>query len=272
MGTFTSPRVSYGLQIVGTPTKPNSTNDISVGVGLTSEALVGNYKGYSARILMGAGTSATVDLTTNTWSSLTAGTKQVETATAAGTITASGNATVIVTGARITGSPVTVSVAVVNGDTAATWAAKVRTALAANTTIAALYDVGGSTTAITLTDKNAIYANDATLNISLDNGTCTGITPATTSANTTSGVAGAVLDANSGDSKDFEGVTLGTIAVQGVMVKSVTGDIYVFDSSTLFSSAMETSAFTLLKSSAISDLTINATTTSTVEITVLGTY
>jgi hypothetical protein len=272
MGTFTSPRVSYGLQIVGTPTKPNSTNDISVGVGLTSEALVGNYKGYSARILMGVGTNATVDLTTNTWSSLTAGTKQVETATAAGTITASGNATVIVTGARITGSPVTVSVAVVNGDTAATWAAKVRTALAANTAIAALYDVGGSTTAITLTDKNAIYANDATLNISLANGTCTGITPATTSANTTSGVAGAVLDANSGDSKDFEGVTLGTILPKSVLIKSVTGDVQIFDSFSIFGALILSGEFALFKASSIADLSISSATTSTVEITVLGTF
>jgi hypothetical protein len=116
---------------------------------------------------------------------------QVETATAAGTITGSGNATVIVTAAGMTGSPKTISVAVVNGDTAATWAGKVRTALAADSAVAALFTVGGSTTAITLTRTSpAGVANDSTLNISLDNGTCTGITTAGTSTNTTAGVAG----------------------------------------------------------------------------------
>jgi hypothetical protein len=271
MGTFSSPRISYGLQVVGTPTKPNSANDISVGVGLTTESLVGTYKGYSARILMGAGTSATVDLATNTWTSLTAGTKQVETATAAGTITASGNATVIVTGARITSSPITLSVAVLNGDTASAWAAKVRTALAANTAIAALYDVGGSTTAITLTDKYAIYANDGTLNISLDNGTCTGITTAGTSANTTSGVAGAVLDANSGDSKDFEGIALGTITVESILIKSVTGQINAYNSAGTFGNDMDSGDLMLTKGQTISDLVLTAATTATIELTVIGT-
>lgn len=119
------------------------------------------------------------------------GTPQVETATAAGTITGDGDAAVVVTGAGITGSPVTVNVPVLNGDTAAVWAGKVRTALAANAAITALYTVGGSTTAISLT-KIVAAANDATLNISLDNGTCTGITTAATSANTTPGVAPAI--------------------------------------------------------------------------------
>jgi len=116
---------------------------------------------------------------------------QVETATAAGSISGSGNATVIVTAAGMTGSPKTISVAVTNGDSAATWAGKVRTALAADADVTALFTVGGSTTAITLTRTTpAGVANDATLNISLDNGTCTGITTAGTSANTTAGVAG----------------------------------------------------------------------------------
>jgi hypothetical protein len=119
---------------------------------------------------------------------------QVETATAAGTITGTGNATVVVTGTALSGSPVTVSVAVSNTDTAATWAGLVRTALAANAAIAAAYNVGGSTTAITLTAKERA-ANDSTLNISLDNGTCTGITTAATSANTTAGIAPSAKDA-----------------------------------------------------------------------------
>lgn len=120
------------------------------------------------------------------------GTPQVETATAAGTITASGNAQVVVTAAGVTGSPITLNVAVLENDTAAQWAEKVRTALAANAAITAKYAVGGSTTAITLTSLKA-QANDATLNIALADGTSTGVTTAASSANTTAGVAAGIL-------------------------------------------------------------------------------
>jgi hypothetical protein len=108
--------------------------------------------------------------------------------TTAGSVT-SLTATVDVTAAGVTGSPVRLTVSVANGDTAATWAGKVRLAIAANAAISALYTTGGSGAAITLTAKTAA-ANDATLNISLDNGSCSGITTASTSADTTAGVAG----------------------------------------------------------------------------------
>lgn len=116
------------------------------------------------------------------------GVAQVETATAAGTVTGSGNATVIVTAAGMSGSPITLSVAVLNGDAPATWAQKVRDAMLADSRITALFVVSGSGASITLT-RTAKAANDSTLNISLANGTSTGITTAATSANTTAGVA-----------------------------------------------------------------------------------
>ncbi len=112
---------------------------------------------------------------------------QVETATAVGTITGTGNATATVTGYNLTGSPIAVSAAVTSGDTAATWAGKVRTALAGNAAITALYAVGGASATITLTALTG-QLNDPTLNIALANGTSTGITAAPTSANTTAGV------------------------------------------------------------------------------------
>jgi hypothetical protein len=111
--------------------------------------------------------------------------KQVETATAVGTISQTGNATVVITAAGATLA--TVSVAVTNGNVAATWAGKVRTALNATAAITALYTVGGSSATISLTRIIATL-NDPTLNISLDNGTCLGITTAATSANTTPGL------------------------------------------------------------------------------------
>jgi len=113
---------------------------------------------------------------------------QIETATAAGNVTGTGNATVVVTANQMPGSPRTVSVAVTSGDTAATWAGKVRTALAADATVNAFFAVSGSSTTIVLTALTAA-ANDPSMNISLANGTSTGITAAPTSANTQAGVA-----------------------------------------------------------------------------------
>ena len=119
------------------------------------------------------------------------GTCQVETATVVGTIGAAGqgNAAVVVTAAGMTGSPVTLAVAVANNDTAAQVAGKIKTAMGLDAGIAAFFTIGGSDAAITLTRK-AATANDATMNVSIDNGTCTGLTAAPTSENTTAGVVG----------------------------------------------------------------------------------
>lgn len=115
------------------------------------------------------------------------GTQQVETATAAGTVTGTGNAKVTITSALIPGSPRVVLVAVTNGDTASVWAGKVRTALSNDPEVSDAYIVGGTTTAIVLTARHTAL-NDTSLNIALDNDTSTGITPAASSANTTAGV------------------------------------------------------------------------------------
>lgn len=116
------------------------------------------------------------------------GTRQVETATAAGSATGDGTVNVTVTASGLTGSPILVPVAVLNGDTASDWAAKVRTALRANSVIRSMFEVTGSGTSIILT-KWAKEANDGTLNIAIAaNGT--GVTDAASSANTTAGVAG----------------------------------------------------------------------------------
>lgn len=117
--------------------------------------------------------------------------QQVETATVVGTIGAggAGNATVILTAANMVNSPKTLSVAVANNDTASQVATKIRTALNADADVINFFTIGGSNAVITLTTKTA-RANDTTLNMSIDNGTCSGLTSAPTSANTTAGVAG----------------------------------------------------------------------------------
>jgi len=214
--------LSYGLRSTATPSSTNVFNSVEIGVAQTQERFTTADVIYSLRVVM-AGSASTLSIAQSTGvctaTAFVAGTAQVETATAAGTVTATGNASVTVTSAGMTGSPLTISVAVTNGDTASVWAGKVRTALQANATIAARFSVFGSTTAISLQTTPAavggvaIYsANDATLNIALANGTSTGITAAPTSANTTAGVATSGVVLFDGDGKDFEGTALPTVS------------------------------------------------------------
>ncbi len=115
--------------------------------------------------------------------------KQKETATLVGTIVDAGDATITVTAAGMTNSPKAIPVAVAALDDAAAIAGKVRTALAADVDVAAFFTVGGATDQVILEALTAA-ADDATLNIASDNGTCTGLTAQPTSADTTAGVAG----------------------------------------------------------------------------------
>jgi hypothetical protein len=120
--------------------------------------------------------------------SITGATKQVNTATVAGTITTAGNATVTVTAAGMTGSPKAFSIPTALGDTPVITAFRIRLALAADTAITSLFSVGGSGADIVLT-RLIPATNDATLNIAIANGTCVGLTAAPTSINTTPGQA-----------------------------------------------------------------------------------
>lgn len=193
-----------------TPTSTNVQNDVAIGHPLEVLQFLDAASVYSVRFIITEGSTANLNMLTNDTTgsdAWVAGVAQVETATAAGTITLTGNATVTVTAAGMTGSPKAISVAVLSGDTAAVWAGKVRTALAADVAVSELFTVGGVTTAISLTRKPTATisgvpfyaANDATINIALDNGTCTGITTATTSANTTAGVATSGVFIRDGD-------------------------------------------------------------------------
>ncbi len=107
--------------------------------------------------------------------------------TTAGVASGAGNATVIVTAAGMVGTPKTVSVAVADSDTATLVAGKIRTALAADADVGAFFTVSGSGANVVLTSVAYTASNDATMNISIDNGTCTGLTAAPTSTNTTAG-------------------------------------------------------------------------------------
>ena len=112
--------------------------------------------------------------------------KQIETATVVGTITLTGNATVTVTALGMANTPKAISVAVTLGDSASVVGGLIRTALAFDTDVAALFLVSGTGANVVLT-KHVAVANDDTLNIAIANGTCTGLTAAPTSTNTLAG-------------------------------------------------------------------------------------
>jgi hypothetical protein len=178
-------------------------------------------------ICWGSGADATLDVSAGTLSTTTAevrGTQQVETATAAGTITASGTADVTVTASGMTGSPKTLTPTVAINDTASDWAAKVRTALNADSDVTAMFTVGGSSTSITLTRKEDAdgfrSANDGTLNIALENGTCTGITEDTASDNTTPGVVSSGTQLTESTGEDFEGGAIALTSVRAILVEN----------------------------------------------------
>lgn len=117
------------------------------------------------------------------------GANQEETATAVGTVSGAGDASVTVTAAGLAGSPIVLNVAVANSDTPSQWAEKVRTALRKHLVISQFFEVVGSGASIGLRAR-VRAANDGTMNIALATGTATGITAAPTSANTVAGVAG----------------------------------------------------------------------------------
>ncbi len=133
-----------------------------------------------------------VDSDTNNYVFNNAGQAQVETALALGNAAADGQVVVTITSADLPGSPLAIPVAILTGDTAITWAGKVRTALGANLAVSALFTVGGTNDSVVLTrrtDANGRFvANDPTLNIAFSNGSPDpGITANPTSADTTAG-------------------------------------------------------------------------------------
>lgn len=258
---------TYGLRATATPQGTNVKNDVQIGNGTTIVSLSSATQIYSLKGWVASGSTLTLEMATGiaTFTNVD-GVAQVETATAVGTITAAGNASVTVTSANVTGSPKTISVPVLNGDTAAQWADKVRIAIAADAAISTMFDVSGATTAIVLTakptatqeldgySKDFYLANDATLNIALANGTCTGITTAATSTNTTAGVitsGGFVVD---GDGKDFEGYSLASGNLLAFEIVA-SGTASFYETGT-FNSSIKNGATVTINQDGVDDLTI----------------
>jgi hypothetical protein len=282
----------YGLRALVTPTNTLATNDIQVGIGNTALNISGSDQVYACRAVFAAGSIFNFDVNTGTTSLATtfvAGTAQVETATAVGTITATtANIGVVVTAAALTGSPKTVTVAVVKDDTAETWAGKVRTALNADADVISVFSVGptsGTTANITLTRKptQTLYAgtvevpiypaNDSTLNIALNAG-ASGATTAGTSTNTTSGVLTSGVKVYDADGKNIEGDNIETIdTVQGIHIQVESGKVTMSENTGEYSNRILTGTFMEMAASGISTLntiSLSATLPANVTVTVVG--
>jgi hypothetical protein len=155
------------------------------------------------------------------------GTLQVETATVIGTVTQSGNATVVFTSALVPNGAITLSVPVLDTDTATIVAGKICGVFRANQYIAdpftGAYTVTSAGAVITLTAVE-YGGNDSTLNISIDNGTCTGLTTAGTSTNTTAGVAVTISTTNEYKTFACDGKSWAVIDASGAnVVETLTG-------------------------------------------------
>ena len=269
---ITGARANASLSATAGVTSTGVTGSVEIGAGNNFITLTDITSAYSVSALVASG-NFVIDLTDNDTTGSTvfvAGTQQVETATAAGTVTLAGNATITVTAAGMTGSPKAISVAVALSDTPTLWAAKVRTALAADTAVSGLFTVSGATTAIVLTRKETSlglrFANDSTLNIAIANGTSTGITAAPTSTNTTAGVVSSGASVTDGDGKDFEGVAIVPLTgLKGLSFKCTdgsftytstngrdgvisSGDTHLFVSNTISGSYLDVFTFTATSS------------------------
>jgi phage tail sheath gpL-like len=113
---------------------------------------------------------------------------QQETATVTGTVTGAGDVDVIVTAVGMGNSPKTISVAVLEDDTAAVVAGKIRADLQADVDVSAFFAVSGEANKVVLTALVAAET-DGTMNIDIDlaGSTATGIDDAPTSALTVGG-------------------------------------------------------------------------------------
>jgi hypothetical protein len=112
--------------------------------------------------------------------------RQVEVMTVSTPSSAGANITVTATATGLTGSPLALSVAVLNGDTVTQVAAKIKAAMDANANITAFSEVAANGDKIYWIKKSAA-ANDVTMNLAI---TAAGGTGVTSPANSTNAVAG----------------------------------------------------------------------------------
>jgi len=194
--------------------------------GIGSAARFNNPTGV---VYDGTGYLAVADTYNNTLRAVSTARRVISTR-ATGTIVTAGTAKVVLTDPGLPGGSLSLDVAVAAGDNSAAWATKVTSVLNANTTVTARYSASNDLDYIYLT--YAVSVDDSQpVNISLDNGTSVGITPAPTS--TASDPAGTVstFAGSAGISGAYDGP--GEYALfnlpYGLALDSTTGSIFIAD-------------------------------------------
>jgi hypothetical protein len=240
--TLSSAQGRYGLTATVRSTGTGVSGSPSIGFAPVPISFPDATTVYVARcIIARAGDQAVIALSENNTESSdawVAGTAQQETATiiAAGGCTENGTMTLVLTAAGLAGSPRNIAVPLTTTahTTAALIAAAARTALSADVAVAALFTIGGTAANILLIRRaTATYtipggtlplfpADDATLNLAIPSGL--GVTAASTSTDTTAGVATSGAYWIDGDGNDFEGEAIPTLTdLYGLLIKSNSG-------------------------------------------------
>lgn len=236
---LTGTEVRVGMTAAANVSSVNTTGSVTIGTPVAALVYTdAPTVAYSLRMDIASGETLTLDMATGAVTGTDPGVLQVETATviAAAGATTAGDATVIVTAANLVGSPLTISVPLLLTDnTTSLVATKIRAGLVAAAGIGDIFTIGGTGANITLTAKVAI-ADDSTLNISIANGTCAGITAAPTSTNTTEGILKTQAYRISGavwDQTDFEGEPLPSMTkAHCVNVKRISNGVGILGIST----------------------------------------
>ena len=239
--TLTNPRATFGLNARTTPTKSGTSGTVQIGASNETVTLTNTKQVSFDAIIVGSGSDLVIDISDldNTGSTVwAAGTLQVETATvvAASGATGNGNVTVTVTATGMTGSPKAISVALTTAHTSAPpIATAIAAGLNADTAYAALFTATSSGANVITTRKvtNTYTLNgtsvpirpaNITLNVAIAG--VLGITAATTSADTTAGVATSGAYVPDLDGNDFEGEASGGLAtVDAVYIKNASTSV-----------------------------------------------
>ena len=282
--TLTAARANAGLSATATATSTGVTGSVEIGTFNNFVTLTDCDVAYALRARIVSGSNLVLVVATNTTSAsdaYTSGTAQVETATvtAASGATSSGNLTVTVTAAGMTGSPKAILVPLTTAvhTTATLIATAIKDALNADTAYAALFTATSSTNTV-ITTRNAstlgfFPANDSTLNIAIAAGL--GVSAAATSTNTTAGVASSGANISDGDAKDFEGITIPTIVtLKGFWARCASGAVTMTSSNE--DAKLRAGEYRVATndtnnlSDLLTTLTFNATSDSDIYITVVG--
>jgi len=279
-------RATVGLQAKATPTSTNVTGQIQIGANNEVIPFLASDVAYTIQAFF-AGSADVLSLNRYTGSTTgstawVAGSQQIETAVASGTVSNTGSLSVTITASGLSGSPKSVSVPVLTGDLSNVVAEKIRSALNTDSAISAMFVVAGSTSAVTLSRKPTVItsgdvsvdvypATDATLNIAIANGTASGLSPVTTSTNTQAGSATDGVLIYDGDGRDFEGLTLPTITTVNAELYKTINSGFVVDGTgdDLFSIAANGS-YLFAPGLAETTYTFTSTAPGALQITVVG--